>query len=114
MSVEKGYLVKYIHSELQPKEFENTEPRISGLKVDLFPCRKEQDAQNSADWVSDRILGEPKAEEMRATGQWNHPEVLTGGDTGLLEVPHGWDTGSAPNIEGRFQEADDLPRPDIN
>lgn len=54
---------------------------VSDIKVDLFLCRKEQGVQNSADWVSDRILGEPKAEEVRATGQCNHPEVLTGGDT---------------------------------
>lgn len=68
---------------------------VSDIKVDLLPCRKEQGVQNSADWVGDRILGEPRAEEVRATGQCNHPDVPTDGDTGLLELPHGWDTGSA-------------------
>ena len=97
--MEKGCLVKYIHSELQPKESENTNFGVVSDKGGFLPCRRER-VQNSVDWVSDRILGELLA--VRATGQWNHPEVLTDGDTGLLELPHGWDTRSTRTTEGRF------------
>lgn len=55
----------------------------------------------------------PALKEVRATGQCKHPAVPTDGDTGLLELPHGWDIGSAQSIEGRFEEAEGLPRPVI-
>lgn len=37
-----------------------------------------------------------------------HPEVPTNHDTGLLELPHGWDIGSARSIE---EAREGLPRP---
>lgn len=55
----------------------------------------------------------PEQREVSATGQCNHPAVPRDGDTGLWELLHGWDIGSAQTIEGRIKVVDGLPRPVI-
>lgn len=84
----------------------------SDTKWELLPCRKEQGDQNSAGWVTGFWVS-PEQKEVRATGQCNHPAVPMDGDTGLWQLLHGWDIGSTQSIEGRFKEADGLPRPVI-